>query len=152
MDRDYLTNVLKDLFSDYLKEQNFDLLELIYRYEGKNLVLRILVDKPEGGISMDECANINNQISRLLYEKDLLQERYTLEVSSPGLDRPLVTKKDFLRCLNKAVKIFLSETIEGKWEMQGVITRVDDDAVCIDAQGRTQVIPLVKLRKAKQIF
>jgi len=152
MDRDYLTNVLKDLFSDYLKEQNFDLLEFIYRYEGKNLALRILVDKPEGGISIDECANINNQISRLLDEKDLLQERYTLEVSSPGLGRPLVTKKDFLRCLNKAVKIFLSEAVENKWEMQGVITRVDDDAVCIDAQGRTQAIPLAKVRKAKQIF
>lgn len=84
-----------------MKNQNLDLVDIIYRYEGRGLVLRVLVDKPEGGITLDECAGLNNEISRILDEKDMLQQRYILEVSSPGLDRPLNSKNDFLRCINK---------------------------------------------------
>lgn len=152
MNREYLISQLNEFIGGYLEEQGLDLVELIYRYEGKNLVLRVLADKPWGGITLDECAALNNQIGRLLDEKDLLPERYTLEVCSPGLDRPLVTRKDFSRCLNKAIKVFLNGPIEGKQELEGVINRVEDDTVHLEIQGLIYAIPLLKIRKAKQVL
>ena len=143
---------LNELIGDYLKEQRLDLVEFIFRREGKKSILRILVDKPQGGITLDECASLNNRINVLLDEKGLLQQSYTLEVCSPGLDRPLETEKDFLRCLNKPIKIFLHEPIEGKWEPEGIVSRVENDNVCLDMDGSVLNIPLSKIRKAKQIL
>lgn len=152
MDRQEIIAKLRDVIGSYIKEQGLDLVDLVYRYEGRGLFLRILVDKPEGGISLDECAHLNNGISRILDEKNILQERYILEVASPGLDRPLTTKKDFLRCMNKKVRFFLNELVEGERELEGIINNADDEAVYIDSQGRVIKIPLSKINKAKQVI
>jgi len=152
MDRQEVINELRIIIGDFLKNQNLDLVDLIYRYEGRDLVLRLMVDKPEGGITLGECACLNNEISRILDEKDILQQRYVLEVSSPGLDRPLKTKNDFLRCINKTVRFFLNEAINGRLELDGIITEVRDDSVYIDISGKTLEVPLSKITKAKQII
>lgn len=152
VDRQAIIEELRVIIEEYLKSQTLELVDLIYRYEGKDLVLRILIDKPEGGISLDECASHNQDISRALDEKNMLQTRYILEVSSPGLDRPLKTKSDFLRCINREVKFFLNEHIEGRLELDGVIQKADDQAVYIDTKGKTLVIPICKINKAKQII
>lgn len=143
---------LENFFKDYLRTQGLDFVELIYRYEGRNLVLRLLVDKPEGGIILDECAELNNQISRILDEKNLIQDRYILEVFSPGLDRPLKTKNDFSRCINRRVKFFLSEAINGKIEIDGVIKEPQEQGVSIETGGGEVQIPFSKINKAKQIL
>jgi len=152
MDRREIIAELRDVIGSYIKEQGLDLVDLVYRYEGKGLFLRILVDKPEGGISLDDCAYLNNEISRILDEKNILQERYILEVASPGLDRPLTTKKDFLRCMNKKARFFLNELVEERRELEGIINSVDDEAVYIDSQGRVIKIPLSKINKAKRVI
>jgi len=150
MDRENLISEFKILLADFIKAQNLDLIEVIYRYEGKDLILRVLVDRPEGGISLGECAQLNRALDVLLDEKNILQQSYVLEVSSPGLDRPLKTENDFRRSLNKQVKFFLSENIGGKLEWDGLINQVDAVKVCVDT-GRTILeIPLDKINKAKQ--
>jgi ribosome maturation factor RimP len=151
MDRQAIIEELKVIIEDYLKSQRLDLVDFIYRYAGRDLILRILIDKPEGGITLDECAFQNQNISRILDEKDILQTRYILEVCSPGLDRPLKIKNDFLRCINRGVKFFLNESIEGKLELDGVIQRVDDEAVYIDSEDRILAIPISKISKARQV-
>lgn len=151
MDRQTLIEELKSMIQDFLKTKNLYLVDLIYRYEGKDLVLRILVDKPEGGISLDECAYLNNNIGEILDEKDIIQGRYILEVFSPGLDWPLKSKDDFLRCINRSVRFFLNELINGKLELEGTINKVGDDSVYIDIDGNTIEIPISKITKAKQI-
>lgn len=143
---------LKHIIGDYLKGHGLETIDLIYRYEGKDLLLRVLVDKPEGGITLDECAYINSHIGQILEHKNILNTRYTLEVSSPGLDRPLLNKNDFLRCINKNVKIFLNAPVNEKIEWDGKITKVEGDAVFMDTKGTTIEIPLAKIRKAKQII
>lgn len=152
MDRQAIIEELKVIIEDYLKSQSLDLVDFIYRYEGRNLVLRILIDKPVGGISLDECAFHNQNISRILDEKNILQTRYILEVSSPGLDRPLKTKSDFLRCIDKEVKFFLNESIEGKLELDGVIQKVDAEAVYIGTKDMILAIPISKIGKARQVL
>ena len=152
MDKEVLFKELKDCISDFLKTQNLDLVELIYRYEGRDLFLRILVDKPQGGINLGECAHLNRAISDTLDEKNILQEKYTLEISSPGLDRVLKTEEDFKRCLNKNVKLFLSEPSSGKLEWDGVVKNVDSNLVCLDIGQKVLEVPLNKINKEKRII
>lgn len=152
MDRQTVINELSSIIGEYLKMKELDLVDFIYRYEGRDLFLRIIADKPEGGITLDECAHLNNELGRILDEKNILQVRYVLEVSSPGLDRPLKTEKDFLRCINKKAKIFLSVPINGKKELDGLISKVEDNSAYIDTGAKILNIPLSKITRAKQII
>ncbi len=152
MDRQEIINELTVSIGDCIKARGLSLVDIIFRQEGRDLVLKVLVDRPEGGISVGECAGVNNAISSILEEKDTLRERYVLEVSSPGLDRPLKTTADFSRCINKKVKFFFSEPVGEKWELDGIIKEAKDDSVVVEAQSGIIEIPLVKITKAKQIL
>jgi len=152
MDRQEIIAQLQNIIGDYLKIQGLDLVDLIYRHEGRDSILRILVDRPEGGITLGECAQLNERISNLLDEKGILQTRYTIEVSSPGLDRALETRNDFLRSINKRVRFFLNESINGKIEFEGLISKVENDSVYIESRSEIIGIPLTKINKAKQII
>jgi ribosome maturation factor RimP len=151
VDRQAVIAEIQGLLGGYLAGQGIDLIEIVHRYEGRDLVLRLLVDRPEGGITIGECASLNTRISSLLDEKNLLESRYILEVSSPGLDRPLKTRDDFRRCLNRKAKFFLATPVDGKLEWDGVIIKAEEDALYLDAQGRVLEIPLANINKAKQI-
>ena len=140
------------VIAENLAENNFELVEFTHRHEGRDLVLRLLVDKPQGGITMDECASLNRSLAELLDEKDMIPVRYVLEVSSPGLDRPLISARDFSRCLNKQAVFFLNQQVEGKLQVQGRIISAGDASVSIDYSGKALEIPLAKINKAKLVF
>lgn len=151
MDREAFIAELRIIIGDYLKGEGLDLIELIYRYEGRDLFLRVLTDKPEGGITLGECVLLNKELSRILDEKDIMQEGYLLEVSSPGLDRPLKTKSDFMRCVNRRARFFLNQPVNGKIEIEGLISNAGDNSVYINIGQDTIEIPLNSINKAKQI-
>ena len=152
VDRQEIIAELKNIIGEYLKIQGLDLVDLILRQEGRDLILRIIADRPEGGITVGECANLNERISNLLDEKDILQTRYVIEVSSPGLDRALKTRNDFLRCINRRARFFLNELINGKIELEGLISKVGNDSVYIESRNELIEIPLTKINKAKQVI
>jgi len=152
MDRQAVVTELTVIIEDYLKDQGLDFVDLIYRYEGRDLFLRILVDRPEGGVTLDECSRINREIGDILEEKDIIQAKFILEVSSPGIDRQLKTKSDFSRCINRKVRFFLGEPVNGKIEWEGLISKTEDDRVYVDVEGDIIEIPLVKINKAKQVI
>ena len=143
---------LNKIIGENLAENNFELVEFMHRYENRDLVLRLLVDRPEGGITMDECARLNRSLGELLDEKDIIPVRYVLEVSSPGLDRTLISRRDFTRCLNKQAVFFLNQQVNGKLQVQGAITSAGDTSVFIDDAGQVLEIPLTKINKAKLVF
>jgi ribosome maturation factor RimP len=152
MDKQEIIEELRGVIGDYLKSEGLDLVDLIYRQEGAGLTLRILADKPKGGITLGECTILNKQIGFLLDEKDILQEKYILEVASPGLDRPLKTGADFLRSINKKARFFFNEQINSKFELEGLISKLENDTVYIDIQGKVIGVPLTKINQAKQII
>jgi ribosome maturation factor RimP len=152
MDRQGLITELTAIVEDCVKGLGLELVDIIYRYEGRDVFLRVLVDRPEGGITLGECANVNNELSRLLDEKDIIRERYMLEVSSPGADRPLKGKSDFLRCLNKRARFFFNAPVSGKTELEGLIVSAGDDAVTVNTGVETIEIPLDKINIAKQVL
>ena len=152
MDKQELISELRGIFEEYLAQQGLELVDLLCHHDGGGLLLRILIDRPDGGISLGECAQMNSEFGRLLDEKNLISGRYVLEVSSPGLDRPLRTKADFARCVGRRIHVFLSEPIAGKLELQGIIVQVDEAAVELDREGEIVAVPLEKINKARQII
>lgn len=143
---------LKSLIQDFLLIKSVELIEFSSRFEGRGVVLKLIIDKPQGGITVGECSELNRAISRLLDEQNLITQSYALEISSPGLDRPLVSKNDFFRCMNKPVHVFLKEMIDGKWEWEGTIAAVTETAVSLESGSRIRELPLTKINKAKQII
>jgi len=150
MDREALINDFKLFLEGFFKERDLDFVELIYRYEGRDLFLRVLVDKFEGGITLDECARLNRELGNILDEKNILENRFILEVSSPGLDRNLKTENDFKRSINKRVRFFLNDYINGKLEWEGIVNKVEGPVVFVDTGNGLIELPLVKINKAKR--
>ncbi len=151
MDHQELVANLRGIILPILEAENIELVELNFFRVSARFILRILVDKKEGSIDISECARLNEKIGRILEERNIIRDRYTLEVSSPGLDRPLSTKNDFLRCINRKVRLLLSESIRGKMEIRGAIVQVKDDAMDIDTDGQIIEVALSKINKAEQI-
>jgi len=180
MIKESLAEELKNLIGNYFSNQQVELIDLSFRYEGSKLILTVLVDrpagsglasgsqsyrpagsglasgsqshKPAGGITLGECALLNRQLGAIFEEKNIIDGEYVLEVSSPGLDRDLKTQKDFLRCLNKEAVFFLNDLINGKCQWQGLVDRVDETSVFIQSSKETLEIPLIKINKAKLVI
>lgn len=152
MENKELVPGLENLLNDFLSAQGLELVELSCRYEGRNLVVRLLVEKPEGGITIGECGRVNRRIGDLFEEKDIIRENYVLEVNSPGLDRPLKTRQDFSRCRGRRVKFFLIEPINGKIEIAGLISQVLEDGIKVEIEQVICFVPFSKIHQAKQLF
>lgn len=152
MTREDLIKELNVLFSDFLSQENIELVDLIYRDEGNKLALRVLADRFEGKITLGECALVNRRLNDLLAEKNIIDCDYILEVASPGLDRDLKNQKDFLRCMHKEVVFYLNDLINGKCQWQGIVNKVEQDKVFIENSGEILEIPLIKINKARLVI
>jgi ribosome maturation factor RimP len=102
---------------------------------GKNAVLQVMADKPDGGIEVDDCAEISTMLSATLDVEDPILDPYTLEVSSPGIDRPLTRLKDFDAFEGYDAKLETAEMIDGRRRFKGVLAGVDGDEVLINVDG-----------------
>ena len=138
---------VKELTADYLERNNIELVEIIYRREQSGIVLRLLVDTPQG-ITIKECEDLNNFLSGALDTEEMMEERYLLEVSSPGLDRPIKTDRDFERSMGKALIISAYEPIDGKRAHEGSLMGMDKENIVIESCGVSVVIPRQKIAKA----
>jgi ribosome maturation factor RimP len=152
MNKEQVISELEKLIGEFLSTHGLELVELVYRAEGQGMVLRVMADYPQGGISMGECSRLNRAIGDMLEDMNVIDSYYILEVCSPGLDRPLRTGRDFRRCASKSVKCFLKEPINGKIEWDGVIADVSDTRVVLRTPQGVLDIPLEKINKAKQII
>jgi ribosome maturation factor RimP len=121
---------LEKLIEPILREHGCELYELDYCRQGKNYILRIYIDKlHSGGITVDECAAVSESIGKVLDEKDVIPQRYILEVSSPGLDRELKVERDFRRMLGYKVVINLQRARCGRGALRGEVVMVDGEGV-----------------------
>lgn len=134
-------------------EAEFDLIELSVRRHGSEMVVQILADRPMGGISMEECSYLNRKLVDAIDAKSIITDEYSLELSSPGLDRPLSTKKDFLRVMHQEIRFHLMGPVGGKREYTGILKEVVNNGVLIETQKYgTITIPIGNIVKAVQVF
>ena len=149
---EYLVEKVKELTSDLFAGSNLVLVELkVFREKGK-IKLRFLVDRSEGGIRLDECAQLNGQISQILDNAQFLEESYILEVFSPGLDRPLVCLEDFSRAIGRDIRLFLKDPIKNKTELIAKVDKIDNQNVTFLVEAEDIQIPIDNIIKAKQIL
>ncbi|HZK33447.1 MAG TPA: ribosome maturation factor RimP [Tissierellaceae bacterium] len=113
------------------KELGFELVDVEFKKEGPNYFLRIFLDKT-GGITLDDCQKMSERLSEALDDEDPITVPYYLEVSSPGLDRPLKTNKDLKRNLGKELDIKLYEAINGKKILQGILREFNEEEIKIE--------------------
>ena len=140
---------VKEAISGILTSKEVELVDLSYRRRKEGMVLTFLVDKL-GGITLDQCGQLSGQLDQLLDETDIINEPYVLEVSSPGLDRPLKTKNDFIRSLGKLVKISAGVEIDGKQTHLGKLCGVNKEGVVIiNRSKQSTIIPFSDIVKAR---
>jgi len=152
-------DVLKEKIEPLVEEDGLEIVDLEFFEGGPASILRIYVDKA-GGVTVDQCANLSRRISDFLDIEDLIPHRYMLEVSSPGLDRPLVCGADFKRKIGKKVKVLLKEEMGGKMELVGKIKNLEGENLLLLIEspasgmdeGTEEIIPLKKVAKAKIMF
>jgi len=111
--------------------------------------VQITADKPYGGISIGECVTLNKAVLKAIEGEAVIPlEQVSLEVSSPGLDRVLVTRQDFRRVLGQELHFWFKASLNGKMEAQGVLTEAGETALTIDVSGKTKlVLPLANIIK-----
>lgn len=119
---------------------------------GKRATLQIMAERPEGGIEVADCAKISRALSAVLDVEDPISGEYTLEVSSPGIDRPLTRLKDFVRYEGYEVKLETSEMIDGRRRFKGELAGVQDDEVLIEIPEGTIGLQFDWLTDAKLVL
>lgn len=128
MSKKKVEKITEDLVTPILEEENFELVEVEFKKEGPHRYLRVYIDKP-GGITLDDCQKVSEQLSIKLDEVDPIEENYFLEVSSPGLDRPLKKDSDFVKFKGEMVEAKLYEPIDGKKIIEGELIGLKDNNV-----------------------
>lgn len=124
----------EELVLPLVEAHGFELVDVEYVKEAGNWYLRGYIDKP-GGITVNDCEAVSRIFSDRLDEDDFIEDSYIMEISSPGLDRPLKKDKDFARSMGKAVEIRTYRPIDRQKEFSGVLTAYDDNSVTIDEDG-----------------
>ena len=130
-----------------LFNEGMELVEIEYRREAKGRVLRLYIDKEEG-VSIDDCTHISQEIGRSLDVEDFIPTPYTLEVSSPGLTRPLKSEKDFIKYRDHLIKVKTIDPIGNQRRFKGRLLGFSENRIEIEVDGGIIHIPLANVAKA----
>ncbi len=157
MAQDEVIDRVTALAENLLPPQGMELVDIEYKREGRHMVLRLFVDKA-GGITLDDCTLVSRELSEILDVEDFIGENYTLEVSSPGLNRPLKKESDYERYRGRLIKVRTYEVVEDeagnrRKTFLGDLEGLADGVITIKLrEGQIARIPLVKIAKANLEF
>lgn len=135
-----MLNIVSKISNTITERLEYELVDLEYKKEMGSNFLRIYIDKP-GGVTLDDCQKMSKELSDKLDEKDPIEEEYYLEVSSPGLDRPLKTDKDLKRNFGKDVELKLYRFFNDKKSYEGELKNYSKEAVFIEQKDEIIEIP-----------
>ncbi len=122
-----------ELILPVIEENQFELVDVEYVKEGSSWYLRAYIDKP-GGITIDDCETVSRYLSDRLDAEDFIDDAYILEVSSPGLGRPLKKDKDFQRSIGSEIEVRLYRAIDHEKEFTGILKSFDKDSFCLELE------------------
>lgn len=142
------TGHLQQLIEPGVTALGYELVGVEYTTQGRGSVLRVYIDS-EQGISAEDCQRVSHQVSGVLDVEDPIRGAYTLEISSPGLDRPLFTAGHFLHFTGSRAKIRLRQPLEGRRNFSGILRGVQGEQVLIEDEGVEFSLPLANIDKAR---
>lgn len=128
----------------------FQLWGIEYVQAGKHSTLRVFIDG-DNGINIEDCANASRQVSAVLDVEDPISTEYTLEVSSPGVDRPLFTAEQYAAYVGEDVKVQLTMPVAGSRNLKGAISKVEGQMLSLNVNGKELVVALDNIRKGNVI-
>ena len=128
----------------------YELVGVEYRSGGGSGLLRVYIDR-EDGIMLDDCVDVSRQVSAMLDVEDPLKEAYQLEVSSPGVDRPLFVKEHFERFAGSKIRIKLRMKLHGRKKFEGVLHGIQADDVVLEMDGEMEYLPLDQIESARLV-
>lgn len=128
----------EEILLPIVQEHAFDLVDVEYVKEGGSWYLRAYIDK-EGGIAIDDCEVVSRALSEILDQKDFIEDAYILEVSSPGLGRPLKKEKDFVRSMGEEVEIRTYRAFNKQKEFVGILCAYDKESVTIELEDKEEM-------------
>ena len=143
---------MAEVITPVIEDLGFELVRVRLMAGSKSKTLQIMAEKPEGGIEVDDCAAISTAVSATLDVEDPIEDAYTLEVSSPGIDRPLTRLKDFETWEGYEAKLELSEMVDGRKRFKGALRGVEGDEVLIEIEEGTIGLKFDWLADAKLVL
>jgi ribosome maturation factor RimP len=141
-----LTQLLKPLIEDL----GYEFVGLDHRSNPKSSVLAIYIDQSEG-IAVEDCEKVSREVAALLDVEDPIPGHYSLEISSPGLDRPLFTPEQYVQFCGEIAQVSLYAPIEGRRKFKGTILGVEDGSVMLDQDGATVALEMANIAKARLV-
>ena len=138
---------LTEMLTPSVEDLGYELVGIEYIRAGKHSTLRVYIDQ-EAGILVDDCAAVSRQVSAIMDVEDPITNEYTLEVSSPGLERPLFSAAQYQDFIGEEVKIQLRMPIQNRRRWKGVISSIEGEIICINVDGTEERFALSNIQKA----
>lgn len=142
---------LLNLIEPVVSGLGYELVGVEHLPQGHHSLLRIYIDNPEGGVTVSDCEKVSRQVSTVFDVEDPISGRYSLEVSSPGLDRPLFQLADFERFAGREIKVQLAVPVDGRRKMSGKLVGVADGLITLEFEGETKRFPFEDVEKARLV-
>ena len=139
------------LVEPILEELCFELVDVEYLTNYGRWILRLYIDK-EGGVTLDDCARVSREIGHLLDVKDVNEHEYVLEISSPGLNRPLKKEKDFIRAVGNMIKVRTTKPVNGRRNYTGSLSQFKNDTLFLEMDGGLMTINRHEIDKANLVY
>jgi ribosome maturation factor RimP len=145
------TQAIADLAEPVLDDMGYELVDVAYLSKYGRWTLRLTIDK-EGGVTIDDCARVSAELGDLIDVKDIMTQHYVLEVSSPGLDRPLKKEKDLVGAVGKRIKVKTLEPVKGRRKFVGTLTRFEGGILYLDMEEGAVALPWPDVDRANLIY
>ncbi|RLV58692.1 ribosome maturation factor RimP [Parashewanella curva] len=145
-----LESKLADMLTAPVEALGYRLWGIDYVQAGKHSTVRVYIDSDKG-VSIDDCVEASRQISAVMDVEDPISNEYTLEVSSPGVDRPLFSAEQYATYLGEEVKLLLNMPVNGSRKLKGAVTKVEGQMLSLDVDGNDTLIALDNIRKGNLI-
>lgn len=150
MSKTNVASQIEVLIRPVIEEINLELVDVEFVKEGAQWYLRVYIDKPEG-VGLDDCQAVSEKIDIILDEKDPISQSYILEVSSPGIERPLKKADDYLRFAGRLISVNTYAPLNGSKNITGQLIGLEDSKVVIVVDGEQISIPIDKIASAKLV-
>ena len=141
---------LQEMLQGAVEDLGCELWGIECQRAGRFMTVRLFIDK-EGGVTIDDCADVSRQVSAILDVEDPIADKYNLEVSSPGLDRPLFTLPQFERYIGQDITVHLRIPVMERRKWQGKLERIENDMVILIVDGQEQVLVFGNIQKANVV-
>ena len=146
-----VTQSVTELIEPGLLADGLELVDVEFKKEGKNWILRIYIDR-EGGVTLADCQKVSRLAGDLIEVEEVIEPVYTLEVSSPGLNRVLKKEKDFLKYSGKKIYMQCHAPMDGRKKFTGILTGFIDQSIHLEVDGQHYTIPLNLVAKANLVI